>query len=90
MKKYNTTTNGTINLGMENCTGYIQAVSGLCDLTEEHQSMLEAECSYWYDLKREDSSQWKLQLKRLEETRGIIFTTKLKQYFKWRKRKQYR
>jgi len=76
------TVHGSDNKGMEDHNGYYQAVSGLCDMTDEHHRMLTAEGRYWRNLKQ-DKEVWKIVVTRLKHTRGTIFTARLLRCIKW-------
>ena len=77
------TKHGTDNEGLEDKKGYCQAVSGLCDMTEEYDHMFTAEGKYWNKLKQANPDLWKAQVKRFKQTRGTIFTERLLKCIKW-------
>lgn len=82
------TKSGLHNEGKENRSGYCQAVSGLCDMTNEYDRMFTAEGKYWMQYKHENPDLWKAKLRRLEHTRGTVFITRLVKCIKWWERKQ--
>ena len=57
--------------------GYIQATSGLCEMTDRYKFMLEAEARFWQESKLKHPEQWQVQLRRLRHTRGTIFVSRL-------------
>ena len=77
------TEHGTHNEGKETQTGYCQAVSGLCEMTEEYDRMFTAEGKYWNKFKQDNPDLWKAQVQRFKQTRGTIFTARLLTCIKW-------
>ena len=57
---------GRDNEGQEENTGYTQAVSGLCKMTEEHDRMFTAEGKYWLKFKQNKPELWKAQVQQHE------------------------
>lgn len=90
MVKFNQeiTQQGTDNEGQENKKGYSQAVSGLCDMTEEYDRMFTAEGKYWNKFKEQTPDLWDSQLARFRHTRGTIFTNRLLECIKWLNRNE--
>ena len=82
------TKHGAHNEGLEHPTGYCQAVSGLCPMTDGFDRMFSAEGRYWMKYKRDNPDKWKAKLSRLKHTRGTVFTNSLVKCIKWWERKQ--
>ncbi len=77
------TKHGSHNEGLEERTGYCQAVSGLCEMTPEYDQMFTAEGRYWFNFKQTNCELWKSRLKHFKRTRGTIFTERLLKCIKW-------
>ena len=74
---------GTDNEGRKDKAGYCQAVSGLCEMTEEYDRMFTAEGRYWLNFKQANPNLWKGQVQRFKQIRGTIFTERLLKCIKW-------
>ncbi|MCU7835358.1 MAG: hypothetical protein KZQ83_08895 [gamma proteobacterium symbiont of Taylorina sp.] len=74
---------GTHNEAMEDRTGYCQAVSGLCEMTDEYDQMFTTEGRYWCQFKKDNPNLWQTKLSRLKLTRGTIFVNRLLKCIKW-------